>query len=64
MTVFSDISKVNPNILRGSDGCPVHPGHAQFHIVRLLVGSLFGGWSIMLGFMLLGFLGNFDFTRP
>ena len=48
---------------RSSSGCPEHPSHAQFHLLRLLVGSVIGGWTIMLTFILLGFLGSFEFTQ-
>lgn len=45
-----------------SDGHPLHPAHSQFHLLRLLVGSIIGGWSIMLVFIALGFLGTIDFV--
>jgi len=51
------------SITRASSGCPEHPAHAQFHLLRLLAGSLIGGWTMMLAFLLLGFLGSYDFTQ-
>jgi len=49
-------------IRRSSDGSPLHPAHSQFHLLRLLAGSIIGGWSIMLTFIALGFLGTIDFV--
>ena len=47
---------------RSSDGSLLHPSHSQFHLLRLLVGSAIGGWSIMLSFVALGFPGTIDFV--
>jgi len=49
--------------MRSSDGCPVHPQHSQYYLIRLFIGSVMGGWSAMLVFMIFGFLGSIEFTR-
>ncbi len=49
-------------IRRSSDGYPVHPGHAHYHIFRLIIGSAIGGWTVMMVFIALGFLGSIDFV--
>ena len=48
---------------RSSDGRLLHPAHAQFHLLRLLVGSVIGGWTAILAFMSLGFLGSIEFLE-
>lgn len=50
------------NVIRSSDGSPVHPSHGSFHLVRLLIGSVLMGWALVLGFMILGFLGTLEFA--
>ncbi|MCX6646912.1 MAG: hypothetical protein NTY09_11265 [bacterium] len=46
---------------RACDGDILHPGHAQYHLFRLIVGSILGGCTLVLVFFFLGFLGNIRF---
>ena len=48
--------------MRSSDGHLCHPAHRSFHYLRLLVGSLLGGWALVLILLVLGFLGNISFS--
>ncbi len=50
-------------LARAPGGDIHHPGHAQFHILRLLTGSIIGGWTLVLVFLALGFMGNIEFTE-
>lgn len=52
-----------PRVIRSSDGYPCHPDHRSFHLIRLLIGSLMGGWACVLLLFTFGFLGNIDFTK-
>ncbi len=63
MTGLQNNRQAPHSIPRSSDGHPVHPGHSQFHLLRLLIGSLLGGFTIVLVFMVLGFLGSIEFTQ-
>lgn len=57
-------SDKNPlKLPRACDGDIQHPGHAQFHILRLLIGSIIGGWTLVLVFFAIGFMGNIRFVQ-
>jgi len=63
MENINQANNATGKVIRSSDGCPVHPSHGMYFFIRLIIGSVMYGWSIMLVFFMLGFLGSLEFTQ-